>query len=357
MGVLREEVIDCILNPLVSYGSDRSPGSVVAKNERLCIPYNPTTGDVITVLWASNEWLPDRYTPPEEQVSGWINLNAKEAERLLEAWGFVVKEDKGTTKLWAYPNDPESRLIPFTTPSTRKGNGKGSWRAAAQAVGVSVPDFMKGPPPVAKRAMEALTALGSAFDEKQPDPLGIGPARRQAAIAEAHQAGAELQSLNRKLDALTPVQRLAYDALVVDTHSAAEVALLIERGKTVTNEILNHLLDKGLVTCRMSTPADGLGTGRPRLLYRAGTAEIPTLHRAAAPVEPLPLPAPAVEVPMPEEAPVQAVPDPVIDLDRASKSEKLFTATGTQWPTGGILIQDEEGVYYVARRLVEEGRA
>jgi hypothetical protein len=51
----------------------------------------------------------------------------------------------------------------------------------------------------------------------------------------------------------------------------------------------------------------------------------------------------------------------VIDLNQttaapAPAAQKLFTATGTPWPTGGVLIQDEDGVFYVARKLVEEGR-
>ena len=367
MGVLRDEVIDCIEHPLLTYDSNRSAGSRVAKNARLAIPYNPTTGEVITVLWASQEWLPDRHLPPEEQpVSGWINLTAKEAERLLESWGFIVKEDKGTTKLWAHPGDEQGRLIPFTTPMTRKGNGKGSYRSAAQAVGVSMPEFLRGPTAELREAMTTLADLEEAFDESKPDPLGLGRARRESALTHAAEVADVLQTNNRKREALTPVQRQAYDAIFGEPLTAAEVGLLIDRGKTTTNEILNHLVNEGLAVMRISTPEDGLGTGRPRYIYRAGGpgTPIPPLHRAA----PLsPSPAPVVEVVKePEEAPVQAVPDnPMIDLTTsavlagsigAPAPEKLFTATGTPWPTGGLLIQDEDGVYYVARKLVEEGR-
>ena len=36
---------------------------------------------------------------------------------------------------------------------------------------------------------------------------------------------------------------------------------------------------------------------------------------------------------------------------------RVFEETYIQWPGGGIVLRDQEGVLYVARALVEDGRA
>jgi len=363
MGVEREDVVDCIENPLARYPSERQADCMVARNQRLTVPYNPTTGDVITVLWTSTDWLPDRYLPPEEQaVSGWINLDAKASEKVLSDWGFVVKEDKGQTKLWFHPADPDQRLIPFATPGSRRGNGKGSWRTAASALGMSVNDLIKGPTPEQKVLIGALQGV-STLVKDEPDPLGIKGTVGKQILDQAEVTLRELDVRRARLDALTPLQRSAYDAVEHEPLTANEIALLIERGKTVTNEVMNHLVAEGLVVSRTSTPEDNLGTGRPRLIYLAGdeTTQIPPLNRPDP--EPLPdSPTPVVEAPTPEEAPVPdlaAVPKPPDRGDQAWAAltgTRVFEETPIVWPSGGIVIKDDAGNLYVARPLVEQGK-
>lgn len=370
MKVPHHEIFSCLDAPETNYSSPSDPEAMVASAGRITVPYNPLTREVITVFWRSHEWLEDRYTPPEDQLSGWVNLNAKQSVQLLESWKFVLKADKGMMALWHHPLDTENRLIPFTVPEkSTRANGKGSFRSAASAVGVSVNEFLKGPPANWDERMtimaEADKALDMLTEAHDADPLGIkakvGRDMLEKAAVDAEALMLRPSAFKAVLPELSTRAKEALEAITDEPLLVSEAAELLGWGNTTTKDTLRELFTRGLATRRAAEAHEvPRSSGQRGYFYMAGGSD------TVIPERPFPMTAPApaeAAAPIPEEpqeAPMsqpdrivaiaQSVPEPV------PATAKLFTATGTPWPTGGLLIQDEDGAFYVARKLVEEGR-
>lgn len=378
MGVRRREVIATLENPAVVYEQSDRPGTMVALGGKLCVPHNPVDRTVITVVWRSHEWAPDRNTPPEERVSGWINLDAKEAEKLFAAWGFVVVEEKAQSKLWSHPHDPEKRLIPLSNPNRgSRANGKSSYRTAAQVVGVPVARFTQGVD------NGALTRLATAFLAKEveacdeiaasPDPLGINDVRRSQRAAEALQMAyhppvepvaveqpVELRGRDGKVFSQKALDAVA-TAVALEPVTQNEVIALTGFGKNTVERVLFYLLDEGKVSRRLAEKDEVPLPGRAPYLYYAGdTVPIRTSPPLAVEEPPAPPVQTTVEeaiaaTPQPEEQPV---PDPakVIDLVTPPappvQDARIYEDTGMPWPDGGVVLRDVEGRLWVAQPLV-----
>lgn len=361
-GFSRDEVVAAISTPEYRYPHEHDPELVVVAAGRVRVPYNPLTGEVVTVM-------PRQDHDSEARMSGWVNLDARQAEKLLLEWGFTVHSAKDKSNLWHHPFDYDT-LIPFSIPSRgARANGKGSFNKAAAVVGVSVHDFLKGPDDEVKAKVRILRGMDEAMAEADgPDPLGI----------KGRVAAAKLAGFSQEADAVlrgiippdptaqTPAEPLEAPMPTYTPSDEKILAGLLEATSPVTARDLSQTLGMHDVTVR-----EGL-----RKAVREGDAYvIGKRKRAGSPsdlfwyeptwTEPVPeATAPTPDpVPTPQETPVADA--AVIDLTQptpaaapapAAAKEKLFTATGTPWPTGGILIQDEDGVFYVARKLVEEGR-
>lgn len=348
MGVTANEVRAVIFDPVVDCPSE-DPTCRIAHDGRLKVVYNPTEKIVVTVLWVAHDWQDDRYQEPEHNMSGWINLDAKDAEKLLRAWGFEIATEKETANLWTHPDDPEKRLIPFSASdrSTRQ-NGKGSYRQAAQVCGVNVPTWLKGPTETAlkkmrrNRQLDELVATDALLDA--PDPLGINTkvatdkyAKLSDEILYAAPPTIPATAEEPPVPSLTPTEEKVLAAVLdaVQPLTARELAESIGIHDVTARDSLRKLVKQNDVFVVGSQPRATPGR-QPDLFWHSATA-----------------PAPAE---IPQETPV-IIPDTISELDEpADKPAKLFTETGTPWPTGGLLIQDEDGVFYVARKLVEEGR-
>lgn len=375
--VSREAVLDCLADPTTTYPGEPGPApSLVARCDDITVVFNPETYEIITVH------------KKENAVSGWVNLTAKEAEKLLQDWGFEVQRTKPLVKLWYHPLDPQ-RLIPFVDAATsQRENGKSSYRAAAQVVGVSMNAFLQGPTDEWKRKTyrdvhEALLATADG-----PDPLGIRD-------KVAHQKAVELSvDVIRTFDvskadevleqALAEVaeeataesiedsrRRLVLEAIEGEPLFVAEVAHLLDISPRAARESLTSLIERKLAVRRLSEKSESDLPGRPGYLYLAGPpgTEVPKRH--------LPQPATAPEPdPIPEETPVSAsaaeavlesaapsaeppqygLPEGRLPEFAKASAPRVFEEVGLPWPTGGVLVKDENGNLYVARKLTEEGR-
>ena len=350
-GFDRDEVVAAIENPEYTYPHEFDDELVVVAAGRVRVPYNPHNGEVVTVM-------PRQDQDEEHNVSGWINLDARQAEKLLQDWGFEVHSEKGQSNLWTHPDDIQKRLIPFSNPKRGpRANGKSSFRTAAQVVGVPVNAFVKGPTQEWLDAAEKARLLQRVDDtielSEAPDPLGINQKVVMQRTTEIARDAAEFAARPKPREeppTYTPVEEKVLAALLerAEPATAREIALAMGINDVSAREALRKAVRLGDVHVvgkrkRAGSPAD--------LFWYAPTWE-----------QPAPDPVPAATAP--EETPVSQ-PSPlerVIDLAASTPTlvdapkEKLFTATGTPWPTGGILIQDEDGVFYVARKLVEEGR-
>lgn len=383
MGVTRREVIATLENPAIVYEQSDKPGTMVALGGKLCVPHNPVDRTVITVVWRSHQWLPDRNTPPEVRVSGWVNLDAKEAEKLLIAWGFVVAEEKSQSKLWTHPHDPEKRLIPFSNPNRgSRANGKSSYRTAAQVVGVPVARFTQG---VDKGALDRLATafLASEVDQLDaikagPDPLGINSVVRSQRAAEALQTAitppreveapverAELRGRDGKVFSHKALDAVS-TAVALEPVTQNEVIALTGMSKNTVERVLFYLLDEGKVARRLAAKNEVPLPGRAPYLYYAGDTvperksaplvEPPKQITVEEAIEEITIEeVAAAATPQPEEQPVPAT---VIDLNTAPPAPpvqadaRIYEDTGMPWPDGGVVLRDVDGRLWVAQPLV-----
>ena len=351
-GFDRDEVVAAIADPEYTYPHEHDDELVVVAAGRVRVPYNPTNGEVVTVM-------PRQDQDEEHSVSGWINLDARQAEKLLQDWGFQVHSEKGQSSLWTHPDDVQKRLIPFSNPKRGpRANGKSSFRTAAQVVGVPVNAFVKGPTQEWLDAAEKarlLQRVDAAIDlAEAPDPLGINQKVVMQRTEELARDAVEFAARPPKKREEPPTYPPTEEKILAGLLEATEPATARELSQTLgvhdvtARDALRKAVRLGDVFVvgkrkRAGSPAD--------LFWYSPTWE-----------QPAPDPVPAATAP--EETPVSqpSAIERVIDLATSTPTlvdapkEKLFTATGTPWPTGGILIQDEDGVFYVARKLVEEGR-
>lgn len=372
-GLERAQVIACLERPTLTYpGADEDAASMVVHCGDITVVFNPETFEVITVH------------KKETPVSGWINLTAKEAEKLLGDWGFEVKRRKPQAKLWGHPLDTENRLIPFTDPaaSTRE-NGKSSYRIAAQVVGVPVNDFLRGP--TTEWFARNLRKLGNAVVDESleaPDPLGLQAVSADQRLTQLGRAA--IATMDREKQAreaataqssLTTLQQHALDAITGEALTSSEVAVLVGCHPRTAQETLVVLEERGLAVRRQAAAGELPGKGRPPWLYLAGAfgTEIPTRQPVGKPlIEVLADVPDLLTDPAPEETPMPAQParDQALHLEAVAvsgfnpddvqeaprTSPRIFEEAGIPWPAGGILITDHEGNLYVARKLTEEGR-
>lgn len=351
-GIIRVDVVAVIEDPDLTHDST-VPDVRVAQRGDVRVVYNTVTGDVLTVARRDE----DQHL--EQHMSGWINLDARQAEKLLEDWGFEIHSAKDKSNLWTHPIDEQKRLIPFSVPGRgAKANGKGSFRTAAQVVNVSVHEFIKGPPAGWAEKLAVVRKIEDAHRLiDAPDPLGINKKIVEQATAEI---AIETERLTRATAApAAPAEEPPVSQSYAPLEEKALTALL-ESARPITARELSESLGVHDVSARdalrrLVREGDAYVVGKRQRAEGGGRAADVFWHQPTYSETPAPEPATA---PTPEENPVHAVPQ-TIDLDAPAPEvakEKLFTATGTPWPTGGILIQDEDGVFYVARKLVEEGR-
>ena len=373
----RATVLACLETPTMRYpGASTNPGSEVARCGDITVVFNPTTREVITV-----------HCKEEPDVSGgWVNLSSSEAEKLLRQWGFEIHTRKGTGNLWKHPmGEP---LIPFSDPSSRRQNGSNSFKAAAGVVGVTLKEFLKGP--TAEWFARNGRAIGRALDaaEDQPHPLGAGVGRQlveQQRSALIQNALSSLVPKPQTIPALPEVDEhtgavtvsvppapsgladRALEAITDEALTAPEVAILLECSTRHARDILGRLVDEGKAVRRKAQAHEVPGVGQPPWLYLAGNhhSEIP-FRKPTITVELEPTPE---ETPMPVESTsslpaadtfVPSVEIKTLAPENGRKVEfqplpRVFEEVGP-WPMGGVIIKDDAGNLYVARKLVEEGR-
>lgn len=379
MGVHPDEVRAVIAKPLVDVPSESKQDCRLAHDGRLKAVYNPTTRDVVTVFWLSHEWQEDRYQEPEQPMSGWINLSARDAEKLLASWGFEIVESKPLSNLWTHPDDPEKRKIPFAIPARgSKANGKGSYRSAAQACGVSVALFLKGPTVEARENMRRRRQLaevhGSIELADAPDPLGINlklatQVTDRVAAELLHPAPLPLPE-ESPVPALTPSDEKVLQALLeahspVASYTLSDTTGLPDRRVREALRKLEQMGDAHRVGHAPARNGTAKGGSPASLWWFEATFTEPT---------PEPDPTPDPTPPLPEEPAVTVAPaavyptenpQPTVAPSRPDAGDRawaaltgirVFEETPIVWPTGGIVIKDDEGNLYVARMLTEQGR-
>lgn len=348
-GVTREEVVLALDEPEYTYTSGRDPSVRIACRKNLKIPHNPDTGDVLSVI--------DKDQHEEQPMSGWINLDAKAAVKLFTDWGFEVAQDKGKVQLWHHTLERET-LIPLTAPGSGRANGRSSYNKGAKVVGVTLQAFLKGPTDDFRARLSIVHQLDDALDAASgPDPLGI---QQKVAVQRATELNQTYTALKKgeispsavlppapptsepPVPTYTPVEEKVLAALLEATAPvpANEIASQLGIHRTSARDALRKAVREGDAYVVGSRPGR---SGPPADLFWYA-------------------PAPETTPPTPEEEPMSTVinltasePAEAVDPDPTSTG-KIFTETGTPWPTGGLLIQDEDGVFYVARKLVEEGR-
>lgn len=375
MGITANEVREAINTAVVDVPSDQQEGCRLAHDGRMKVVYNPDLQKVITVFWLSHDWTPDRYQEPEQPMSGWINLDAKGAERLLQVWGFEKHSEKETTTLWTHPDDPEKRIIPFSAPDrSTRSNGKGSYRIAARVCGVNVPTWLKGPTQTAlekmrkTRQLAEVAQIGELIDAPM-DPLGINQkvaAQKLAAITnEIDFPPTPTAEPETTMPTLSPTDEKVLAAVLdgLAPQTAKEVGAVIGTHDVTARDSLRKLVKLGD-------------------LYVVGQQARNTPGRAAdlfwhSPIAPKP-PRKPKETPVPSALATaslvrEAVASVALDRDQTHSVDvvkigerisdrppvsalRVFEETEIKWPNGGIIIKDDAGNLYVARALTEEGR-
>ena len=386
MGVAFEEVASVLASPEISYPSSTS--SVVSSAGRLTIPYNPTTGEVITVLWRSQEWLPDRINPPEEQGVNWQSITQREAEKLLEKWGFQRVEYRGFTTYWTHPLDPEKQRIPFLTHGaspTSKNNSRGSFVKAAEAVGVNVRDFLQGPTAARVEEFKAKTNDQATALPRKVATLPLKK-KEEKPLSENRSTAAWTTQMSRpKQEVLDAVKT----ALSMEPLTQTESEWLTDLKHTTCYRALQFLLMEGAIARRNAKNGEIVKRQRspkalPTVLYFIGdhvpprtspisledrvsyppvtVAAAKMAESAAAPsVEEKPViqidltqPEPAIEqtAPVMTEPVITAPPPETAPLPIAPPMSRLFEDTGLPWPDGGNVLRDNDGKLWVAMPLV-----
>ena len=184
--VTRDDVVLTLDEPEYTYTSDRDPSVRIACRKNLKIPHNPDTGDVLSVI--------DKDQHEEQPMSGWINLDAKEAIKLFTDWGFEAVQDKGKVQLWSHTLERET-LIPLTTPGSGRANGRSSYNKAAKIVGTTLQGFLKGPDDDFRARLSLVHQLDDAVaDAAGPDPLGI---KGKFAAQRADEIGDKYRAIKR----------------------------------------------------------------------------------------------------------------------------------------------------------------
>lgn len=388
MGITANEVREAINTAVVDVPSDQQEGCRLAHDGRMKVVYNPDLQRVITVFWLSHDWTPDRYQQPEQPMSGWINLDARGAERLLQAWGFEKRSEKESTNLWTHPDDPEERIIPFSAPDrSTRSNGKGSYRIAARVCGVNVPTWLKGPTQTAlekmrkARQLAEVAKIGELIDAPM-DPLGINQkvaAQKLAAISNEIDFPTPPAELETPVHAMTPVDEKVLAAVLdgLAPMTAREVAGAIGTHAVTARDSLRKLVKAGDLYVVGQQPRVSPGRA-PDLFWHSPVAPKPPRKPKENPV-----PSALATASLMREAVASVAldrdqthsvdisdkaADAILDLVQddmtlrgipaqvTSPTARVFEETEIKWPGGGIVIKDDAGNLYVARALTEEGR-